>query len=97
MVPDAGCGFRREKVAPGGLEELQQGELARSMTTCAPAMASLRPSPVIVLTPVLGDAATTSWPPRRRMATVFEPIRPVRPMTTIFIVYPRFSITGDPN
>src|SRR6185312_8633236 len=23
MVPDAGCGLRREKVAPGGLEELQ--------------------------------------------------------------------------
>jgi hypothetical protein len=23
MVPDPGCGLRREKVAPGGLEELQ--------------------------------------------------------------------------
>jgi len=23
MVPDAGCGLRREKIAAGGLEELQ--------------------------------------------------------------------------
>src|SRR3989449_10920515 len=63
-----------------------EGELARSITTCVPAMASLRPWPVMVLTPVLGEAATTSWPPWRRMATVFEPIRPVPPMTTIFIL-----------
>jgi hypothetical protein len=27
------------------------------------------------------------------MATVFEPIRPVPPMTTIFMVYP--SLVGD--
>src|SRR5262249_51786065 len=64
-----------------------EGELARSITTCAPAMASLSPSPVMVLTPVLGEATTTSWLPWRRMATVFEPIRPVPPMTTIFMVY----------
>ena len=63
-----------------------EGELARSITTCAPATASLTPSPVMVLTPLFGDAAITSWPPRRRMATVFEPIRPVPPMTTIFMV-----------
>src|SRR5947209_16582200 len=73
-----------------------EGELARSITTCAPAMASLRPSPVMVLTPVLGEVATTPWPPWRRMATVFEPIRPVPPMTTIFMVYPPLSMTGDP-
>src|SRR3954452_18805463 len=72
-----------------------EGELARSITTCAPATASLRPSPVIVFTPLLGDAATTSWPPWRRMATVFEPIRPVPPMTTIFMVYRLLSMTGD--
>jgi hypothetical protein len=35
-------------------------------------MASLRPSPVMLLTPLLGEAATTSQPPWRRMATVFE-------------------------
>ena len=40
-----------------------EGELVRSITTSAPATASLTPSPVIVLTPVLGEAATTSWPP----------------------------------
>src|SRR6266508_2065464 len=62
-----------------------EGELARSITTCVPAMASLRPSPVMLLTPVLGEAATTSWPPWRRMGTVFEPIRPVPPITTILI------------
>src|ERR1700745_1593108 len=62
-----------------------EGELARSITTCVPVMASLRPSPVMVLTPVLGEAATTSWPPWRRIGTVFEPIRPVPPMTTIFM------------
>src|ERR1700730_8712694 len=72
-----------------------EGELARSITTCVPAMACLRPSPVMVLTPVLGEAATTSWPPRRRMAPVFEPIRPVPPMTTIFMAYPPSSTTGS--
>src|SRR5712671_1793679 len=63
-----------------------EGELARSITTVAPAMASLSPSPVMALMPLLGEAATTSWPPWRRMATVFEPIRPVPPITTIFMV-----------
>jgi hypothetical protein len=31
------------------------------------------------------------------MATAFEPIRPVPPMTTIFIVYPPWSMTEDPS
>jgi hypothetical protein len=31
------------------------------------------------------------------MATVFEPISPVPPMTTIFMVYPPLSMTGDPK
>src|SRR6266581_8060581 len=74
-----------------------EGELARSITTCAPATAPLRPSPVMLLTPLLGEAATTSWPPWRRMAAVFEPIRPVPPMTTIFMVYLPLSMTGDPQ
>ena len=65
-----------------------EGELARSITTCAPATASFSPSPVMVLTPVFGEAATASWPPWRRIATVFVPIRPVPPMTRIFMVYP---------
>jgi len=29
------------------------------------------------------------------MGTVFEPIRPVPPMTTIFMVYLPLSMTGD--
>src|SRR5262245_18435047 len=62
-----------------------EGELARSITTCAPAMAASSPSPVMLLTPLLGEAAMTSWPAWRRIGTVFEPIRPVPPMTTIFI------------
>ncbi len=52
----------------------------------APAMASFSPSPVIVLMPFRGEAATTSCPRSRRMATVFDPIRPVPPITTIFMV-----------
>src|SRR5947209_1132970 len=68
------------------------GELATSTTTCAPAIASLRPSPVMVSTAVFGEAATTSWPPWRRIATVFEPIKPVPPMTTIFMVFLVFSV-----
>jgi hypothetical protein len=40
----------------------------------------------MVLMPVWGEAAMMLWPARRRMATVFEPIRPVPPMTTIFII-----------
>jgi hypothetical protein len=31
------------------------------------------------------------------MVTVFEPIRPVPPMMTIFMVYPPLSMTGDPQ
>jgi len=70
------------------LENLPEGNEPFELeifTTCAPARASLRPSPVMVLTPVLDEAATTSWPPWRRMATVFEPISPVPPITTIFM------------
>src|SRR5262249_3720215 len=52
---------------------------------------SLSPSPVMVLTPVLGEAGMASWPRWRRMGMVFEPIRPVPPMTTIFMAYPPFD------
>src|SRR5262249_11773059 len=48
----------------------------------------------MVLIPLWGEAATSSWPPWRRMATVFEPIRPVPPMTTIFMFYPPLSTIG---
>src|SRR5215510_13174615 len=70
----------------------KEGELARSITTCVPAMAAVRPSPVMVLTPVWGEAATTSWPLWRSMGTAFEPIRPVPPITTIFMVSPPLSM-----
>src|SRR5262245_34600519 len=36
-------------------------------------------------------SSTRRW---RRMATVFEPISPVPPMTTIFMVYAPLSMTG---
>jgi len=40
-----------------------------------------------------GDDLVAAW---RKMATAFEPIRPVPPMTTIFMVYPPLPTTGDP-
>src|SRR5262249_15852893 len=61
------------------------GEFAKSITTLAPATASASPSRVIVLTPVLGDAARTSWPLPRSKPTTFDPMRPLPPMTTIFM------------
>ena len=51
----------------------------------------------MVLTPLVGEATTTSWPPWRRLATVFEPIRPVPPMTTIFVFTLPLSMTGEPQ
>src|SRR5262245_41964737 len=62
-----------------------EGELATSTTTWAPASASASPSPVIVLTPESGEAARTSWPLPRRMLTSLEPMRPLPPITTIFM------------
>jgi hypothetical protein len=61
-------------------------ELARSTTASAPAKAASRPSPVRVFTPVSGAAASASWPAPRRRATTFEPMSPVPPMTTIFML-----------
>src|SRR5262249_54058454 len=61
------------------------GAFVTSMTTFAPASAWASPSPVRLLTPDDGDAATTSWPCRRRMVTSFFPMSPVPPMTTIFM------------
>src|SRR5215204_649489 len=73
-----------------------EGEFARSTTTCAPSRASLSPSPVMVLMPLAGEAALTSCPPWRRISTAFEPIRPVPPMTTIFMIYPPLWAAGRP-
>src|SRR5579859_5547493 len=55
------------------------------MTAEAPCNASASPSPVTLFTPLLGDAATASLPCARRLATSLDPIRPVPPITTIFI------------
>ena len=38
-----------------------------------------------VLTPVFGEAGTASWPCSPSCVTGFEPIRPVPPITTIFM------------
>src|SRR5687768_5085317 len=40
----------------------------------------------MVLMPVEGDAATTSWFFARSLLTSFVPIRPLPPITTIFII-----------
>jgi hypothetical protein len=63
----------------------KDGEFATSTTTCAPRSAVDSPSPVMVLTPEFGDAATTSWPSPLRRFTTFEPMRPVPPITTTFM------------
>src|SRR5689334_2580858 len=68
------------------------GELETSMTTDAPFSTSARPSPVSVLTPELGDAETASWPCSRNFVMTFDPISPLPPMTTIFIVITSFQI-----
>src|SRR5215472_8327571 len=56
------------------------------MTAEAPCSASGSPSPVTLFTPDLGDAATAWCPFARRLLTSLDPIRPVPPITTIFIV-----------
>src|SRR6266481_1487314 len=74
-----------------------EGELARSITPCAPAMASLSPSPVMVLTPVFGAAAIASCPFCFSFSTTFDPTKPVPPITTIFMTSPlmKFRDNGD--
>src|SRR5262245_17044168 len=71
------------------------GELAMSTTTAAFASASAKPSPVMVLTPVFGAAAIASCPFRLSFSTTFDPIRPVPPITTIFMTWPSLLILGD--
>jgi hypothetical protein len=59
------------------------GELETSTTTDAPSSAAASPSPVIVLTPSLGEAGVASWPSAASFETTPEPTSPVPPMTTI--------------
>lgn len=65
------------------------GEFDTSTTTSAPVSTSATPSPVSVFTPVFGEAGTASWPWPARLSTSLEPMRPLPPMTTIFMVVPR--------
>ena len=62
-----------------------EGEFDTSTTTAAPSSASARPSPVSVLTPEFGDAGTASWPWSRSLATSFDPMSPLPPITTSFM------------
>jgi hypothetical protein len=55
------------------------------MTSIMNKCLSVRPSPVRVLTPELGDAATASCPCWRNLVTSFEPMSPLPPITTIFM------------
>src|SRR6202008_2305860 len=64
----------------------QEGEFDTSTPTEAPFSTSASPSPVIVLTPELGDAAIASCPCSRSLLTSFEPISPLPPITTIFMI-----------
>src|SRR6476646_11464334 len=50
------------------------------------------PSPVRVLTPVSGDAGTASWPCSLSVATSFDPMSPVPPMMTSFMIDVPFCV-----
>src|SRR6202042_1319932 len=66
----------------------KDGEFDTSTTTEAPFSASASPSPVSVLTPELGDAASAACPCLQSFLTSFDPMRPLPPITTIFIIAP---------
>src|SRR3546814_8987858 len=66
----------------------KEGEFATSTTTLVSIRASASPSPVMVLTPEAGDAATTSWSFSRSLLTSFVPMRPLPPITTVFMSGP---------
>src|SRR5262249_28543291 len=74
----------------------KEGESDTSIATEAPSSTSASPSPVSVLTPVSGDAATASWSLALRQVTTFEPIRPVPPITAIFMMFLPGSVPRRP-
>src|SRR5262249_48952824 len=51
-----------------------------------PFRAFASPSPVTLLTPELGAAATPSCPCSRSLLTSFDPMSPVPPITRIFMI-----------
>src|SRR5262249_34200983 len=65
----------------------QEGEFDTSTITDAPFNTSASPSPVRVLTPELGDAATASCPCSSNFGTSFDPMNPLPPITTIFMMF----------
>src|SRR5437588_7696304 len=65
----------------------QTGALDTSTTTSAPTITSARPSPVMVSTPVAGEAATGSCPCATSRRTTLLPMSPLPPMTTIFMAF----------
>jgi hypothetical protein len=71
----------------------QEGEFDTSTATEAPFSASASPSPVSVLTPDLGEAATASCPDSRSLLTSFDPMSPLPPITTIFMIALSFLCT----
>ena len=80
VMSDPGGRLGGEQVAGRRREELEDraassndGEFDTSTTTDAPSRASARPSPVMVLTPVFGAAASASWPCSRSSSTSFDP------------------------
>src|SRR3954449_3613469 len=72
----------------------QTGALATSTTTSAPVITSARPSPVMVSTPVAGEAGTASCPCSASRRTTLLPTRPLPPMTTIFMVFLPLVVDG---
>jgi hypothetical protein len=61
------------------------GEFVRLTTTPAPASACGRPAPVSRSTPVDSPCGTAWCPSAVRISTTCDPIRPVPPMTAIFM------------
>jgi hypothetical protein len=55
----------------------KEGEFDTSTTTDAPSRTSASPSPVSVLTPELGEAATAFWPCSLSFFTSFDPMSPL--------------------
>src|SRR5262245_15623419 len=73
------------------------GEFETSTTTDAPWRTSASPCPVSVLTPVSGEAGTASWPCSRSLVTSFDPMSPVPPMMTSFMIDLRFCVQPMPE
>ena len=89
------CG---QEIAAGSFKESQNGLVFPRGCVCdinhdlSARDALANPSPVRVLTPEEGAAATTSWPCCCRFVTSLDPISPVPPITTIFILFIRVLV-----